>query len=514
MTAMRAVIYCRVSTTEQAQSLSLPTQEKHCREYCRREGWEVAKVFVDPGESAKSLDRPELRELLDYCRRQKKRVHFVVIYSLSRLSRNASDHLAIRGLLAGYGISLRSFTERIDDSPSGRFMETVIAATAQLDNDVRADRTTTGMKEAVSRGRFVWKAPLGYVNSADRHLPSLRIDPTVGPLVRRAFELCDSGLERPRLLATLAALGLTSRRGRPLTAQSLHHLLKNPVYVGAVRVPRWNIECQGDFEAIVSESLFLRVQARLSRNVPSIKHREMDDPALPLRRFVKCGACGTSLTGSWSRGRSDKYPYYRCRNGCSGVAARADVLEEQFLRLLDSMRPRPEYLRLFNAIVNDCWRAKQTDVEKLRSDLEQRVGGIRVKLQRVEDAYAVEERIDRRSYTETRDRLREDLALAELQLSEARNEQVDIEGVLAFAEHVISNASALWTSASPRDRCTLQASLFPHGLSYGPDGFGTVVTSNAFSYIREIFEARNALASPTGTQRGCSVDFRRTLTAA
>src|SRR5262245_31817237 len=32
---MKAVIYCRVSTKEQTQNLSLPTQPKACREYSR-----------------------------------------------------------------------------------------------------------------------------------------------------------------------------------------------------------------------------------------------------------------------------------------------------------------------------------------------------------------------------------------------------------------------------------------------------------------------------------------------
>jgi site-specific DNA recombinase len=54
---LRAVIYCRVSTKEQAKNLSLPVQEKACRDYCKREGYEVIATFVDEGESAKTLCR-------------------------------------------------------------------------------------------------------------------------------------------------------------------------------------------------------------------------------------------------------------------------------------------------------------------------------------------------------------------------------------------------------------------------------------------------------------------------
>ena len=53
---MKAVLYCRVSSQEQAKNLSLPTQEKACREYCARHGYEVDRLFVD-AESALSVAR-------------------------------------------------------------------------------------------------------------------------------------------------------------------------------------------------------------------------------------------------------------------------------------------------------------------------------------------------------------------------------------------------------------------------------------------------------------------------
>jgi DNA invertase Pin-like site-specific DNA recombinase len=51
---MRAVVYCRVSTKDQVQNLSLPTQEKACIEYCHRHGYDVDRVFIEQGESAKT----------------------------------------------------------------------------------------------------------------------------------------------------------------------------------------------------------------------------------------------------------------------------------------------------------------------------------------------------------------------------------------------------------------------------------------------------------------------------
>src|ERR1700674_2301953 len=63
-----AVIYVRVSTKEQTENMSLPTQLRAVEEYCRREGYEVLERFAEHGESAKTTDRTELQKLLNYCR--------------------------------------------------------------------------------------------------------------------------------------------------------------------------------------------------------------------------------------------------------------------------------------------------------------------------------------------------------------------------------------------------------------------------------------------------------------
>jgi len=63
-----AAIYVRVSTREQTENLSLPTQIRACEEYCRREGYDVLERFKEEGESAKTTDRTELQKLLKYCR--------------------------------------------------------------------------------------------------------------------------------------------------------------------------------------------------------------------------------------------------------------------------------------------------------------------------------------------------------------------------------------------------------------------------------------------------------------
>ena len=115
-----AVIYTRVSTKEQTTNLSLSLQEKTCRDYCAREDVEVTQVFIDAGESAKTTNRPEFQKMLAFCREKKKQLHHVVVYNMSRFSREAYDHAIVKVLLAKLGITLRSATETIDEHSCGQ----------------------------------------------------------------------------------------------------------------------------------------------------------------------------------------------------------------------------------------------------------------------------------------------------------------------------------------------------------------------------------------------------------
>ena len=77
-----------------------------------------------------------------------------------------------------------------------------------------------------------------------------------------------------------------------------------------------------------------------------------------------------------------------------------------------------------------------------------RVRKLQAKLDRLEDVFIYDRAIDRDTYTSQLDRLREELALADLELHDARIEGLDVEGVLGFAEFLIANAGRVWAEAS------------------------------------------------------------------
>jgi DNA invertase Pin-like site-specific DNA recombinase len=87
------------------------------------QGYEILERFHEEGESAKSTARSQRQNLLTYCRLNKGRVHFVVVFNLTRFAQDKYDHFALGSHLQSLGISLRSATEPIDDTSTGKLME-------------------------------------------------------------------------------------------------------------------------------------------------------------------------------------------------------------------------------------------------------------------------------------------------------------------------------------------------------------------------------------------------------
>jgi site-specific DNA recombinase len=482
--SQRAVIYCRVSTKEQTQNLSLPVQQRACLDYCEKHGFEVARVFIEEGESAKTADRPELQELLVYCRQNRGRLHCLVVYTVDRLAREQYDHAVIRRFLAGLGMTLRAAAQPIDDTPTGRAMEGMLSVFAQFDNELKAEKVKESMRAALKRGQWCFQAPVGYLQVSEAGRKTLLPDPRTAPMVREAFEMYATGLHhRNEVLERMNARGLRTRKGKPMSPQSFAALLVNPIYLGRIQLPEWGIDVPGNFPALVEEETFFRVQALLGGQGLSVTARQRSRDGFPLRGLITCEKCGRPLTGSLSRGKlGRRYAYYHCppMARCAAVRVRVEVMEERFLVLLEQLRPKPEYMRLFSAIVLDRWAERTREVTARKEALESSVRTLKARRQRLHDLFIFEEAIDQATYREQLARLAQEVAATELKLHDARLEEIDAEAVVDFACHLATNASRLWLEASLEQKQRLQKVLFPAGLTWSDDAVRTRGSSSFF----------------------------------
>ncbi len=493
---MQAIVYCRVSTLEQTENFSLATQEEIARSYCARHGWDVDRVFIERGESAKTAHRTQLQALLDYCAKARGRISYLVVYNLSRFARDNKDHHLIRSRLASLGVSLRSATEPIDDTPSGKLVEGIFASFAQFDNDQRSERVTTGMKAALSRGRWVFQPPLGYRSQNG----TIELDAVTAPLVRFAFEAFAGGrFSLGRLVAELDRKGLRARRGGKLTVQTLVHLLRNPFYVGKLRVERWDLLTEGTQPALIAQRLFDRVQLILAGRRPIRDGYLRQNPDFPLRRFIRCGRCGHPLTGAWARGRSDRYAYYWCHaSGCRAVKCRRERLEQDFVAYLDHLRPSPGVLELFRDSVRTVWQQRDQKAAEFRTALQARLRELEKRQSRLLEAFLYKEAIDDATFRAENQKMRQEKELAEVELRLTEAKALDLDGLLDFAGQLATRAGALWQAAQPDRRLQLQRCLFPEGATYLNGTFRTAVTGFVFSAMNQLETAQTDMVSPTG----------------
>ena len=105
-----AVVYLRVSTTEQVDNYSLDNQLQACTEYCKRNGFTIARVFREEGASAKTAARPQLNALLNFCASdaKKKGITVLIVDRVDRLARNHLHYAAIRAALLRVGVQVRA----------------------------------------------------------------------------------------------------------------------------------------------------------------------------------------------------------------------------------------------------------------------------------------------------------------------------------------------------------------------------------------------------------------------
>ncbi len=147
-------------------------------------------------------------------------------------------------------------------------MEGVLAAFAQFDNDVRSDRRRAGMKAALELGRWVFLAPIGYINAPRALGKSLMPDPERAPLVRRAFEEYATGrFTKQQLLQQVTARGLRNRRGQPLSSQASGMLLRNQLYAGIVDVAEYEVRGGEGLRAACQRGHRLPGSGRLSGRI-------------------------------------------------------------------------------------------------------------------------------------------------------------------------------------------------------------------------------------------------------
>jgi hypothetical protein len=69
-----------------------------------------------------------------------------------------------------------------------------------------------------------------------------------------------------------------------------------------------------------------------------------------------------------------------------------------------------------------------------------------------------------------------------------------------FAIDAIGDASRFWLDATIDEKQRFQKVLFPEGLTFDGERFGTATTCLAYSYLQQVSVGQSSLASRTGVE--------------
>jgi DNA invertase Pin-like site-specific DNA recombinase len=144
--------YLRVSTKDQAESRAgLDHQEGAIKLYAQLHGLEIREWRVDPGRSAKSLVRPEMKLALDDVRTGHTRG--VIVAKLDRLSRSVIDFANLMREAQRDDWNIVSVDLGVDlRTTNGRLIASIMATIAEWERETIAQRTREGLEAKREQG--------------------------------------------------------------------------------------------------------------------------------------------------------------------------------------------------------------------------------------------------------------------------------------------------------------------------------------------------------------------------
>ena len=430
---VRAAIYARVSSDQQAQEQTIESQVSALREQLIRDGHAVDEelCFLDDGVSGSTLMRPGLERLRDtaYVSSFQK----LYVHSPDRLSRRYAYQVLLVDELKKLGIDVVFLNRAIGVSPEEDLLLQMQGMFAEYERAKIMERSRRGKRHKASRGSVsvLSGAPYGY-RYITRHdgggEAAYEIHEEHAAIVKRIFEWV--GRDRisiGEVSRRLKSEGIPSARGKPWWDRaSVWGILKNPAYSGSAAFGKTRVGTRRSqvrpqrghskaprrtgstydtnpdeqigiaVPAIVSEDLFVAVQEQLTENRLRGRERKRGARYL-LQGLVECQCCGYAFYGKKVSRSSAKgkvpYAYYRCvgtdayrfggKRVCENTPVRTDKLNAAVWNDACELLRNPKLLRqeYKRRLESPCDSAGEESIRKQLTSAQRTVS-------RLIDAYA------------------------------------------------------------------------------------------------------------------------------
>lgn len=445
------------------------------------------QTFRDEGFSAKTLERPAVKSMMDFIAEHPKEVDYVVVYQIDRMSRNAADFFALLKALATYGIEIRDASAPLESTPANKLIQGMNALMAEFDNSQKSLRITENMKRQAIDGHRMHKAPWGLKNVRDINgRPAVEPVPGIAEKIAAVLTKFSEGTYTKTDLVKLChQVGLTQSNGKPMSIQYVSKLLVNPLYAGLERSSLTDGQfVESTFEGIIGRDVYSTNQELLQgrhRHVKGEKGKYIKvHPDYPLRGFIRCQDCGSKLSASASTGRGGKkYPRYSCANSkCRAGHIKPDALHALFQQHLEGLTPSKNMLQLMRLVVVRKWNTEMKEVRQARAKLSDQIVELEEqKITAIEkvvsgEITATDKNLLCQKLNDKIARLQRDMSLMDRRLG-LKQEAID------YAINYLGSAPRLWADAGIDMKVRYQRMIFPDGLTFDlkNEKFGTAPMS-------------------------------------
>lgn len=498
----KSAAYIRVSTDNQTYGESPETQREKMERYAEQNGLQIVKWFVEGGKSGKTvLKRQVLKDMLYYLARNKGKIGYVIFYKMQRSSRDVQSWASeLKSVLNGLGVAVRSATEHIDESPVGRFMEVMLVANGQLDNDIKAGVTKDNMANVAKQGWWQGGPLAGYdvikvkINPKKTHSKLRRNKQAMQ--VNELFEAFATGQYSKADMKRMAKeKGVRNAHGGDLNDTSIDRMLSQPAYMGYVCNKHTGYELyEGKHiaEAIVTPELFNKVQGVLAQqsrsNNKSGKPKLIVNGTYPLKRTLLCYNCGKAYRASapLSGGGKSHSARYHCPSPqCKGVvkSLKADLVHNSFAELMERITPSDGVLRLYKEVLN-----RQAIVQL--GNLNKRLESQRKLLSQLdgERLSTLRNANNGQLSADEKDELIAGIGADKAGVLESieslEEQQLAKQSAVEYALNFMHDVKKLWVDADPDLKLRFQKMIFPEGATFNTTtlAFGTENISPLYRY--------------------------------
>lgn len=350
-----AIGYARISTEDQSQN-SLPGQSSDIQAYCQRNKLNLLKVFTDDGQSAFNFKRKEWQQVEQFIKANRQ-VKYLVVYAIDRFSRaNLVDALQkMDEIQRRLNVKILTVTDPVDlniDDFGTDLRRIVELLFANYELKKIRKRTSDGVYHANASGRWVNRAPYGYLNTRGTDgKPTLAVDEEKAFVVRMVFRMYLSGSNLDEIKGHAAANGM-----RLKGKSAIRRILENPVYAGLIQLPARGQHpakvVQAIHPPVVTESDYWMAQDRLRGKSRASQRSD----AVYLKSALRCH-CGQMLSSDKAKGKSGKYyTYYVCKHHRQNLST--EKLHRQMSEILDVVSLPPDQVQQISENLKGMIREK------------------------------------------------------------------------------------------------------------------------------------------------------------